>query len=489
MMDADTMVLPRLGPAEAGVEDPWGEDRPRRGPTRAARRPARWRVAAWLLPALLTGGLGGVGLGIPGLRAEELDSWRAATAPWRGLRSALAGDEVTLAPYHLLIRGWAALFGAADPTLRVPSLLAMTAAAALVGALAARMFTPGTGVLAGLLFAALPTTTRYAQEAQPHALAVFAAVLATWLLPPALDRPGVRRLAPYAGAVLLLGLCQPVALLLLAGHGWVVLAFRRAAVGRWLAAAGLAALPVAALLWSGVRAGARLAPGVRVDPAALVTTPRDLFGVAAVGALLAGLALFSLPLRYAAAICTAWALVPALGLLLVARTVPVWSPAVLLSTVPAWAVLGAAALSRTRAGWAVAGLAAVALAGAPAQAAVRAPDGHGQDPRRVAAIVGGLAQRGDGVLYADPTARTLLARYVPADRRPADVPADPRPLACAGCPDGHRRLWVIRSGTGAAPPGDGPAERALRAGYRPAQVWRPTGFTVALFVGGRPASA
>ncbi|ATO12706.1 hypothetical protein CO540_01670 [Micromonospora sp. WMMA2032] len=489
MMDADTMVLPRLGPAEVGVEDPWGEDRPRRAPVRVARRPARWRVAAWLLPALLTGGLGVVGLDRPGLRSEELDTWRAATSPWRDLRSALAGDEATLVPYHLLIRAWAALFGAADPTLRVPSLLAMTATAALVGALAARMFTPGTGVLAGLLFAALPTSTRYAQEAQPYALAVCAAVLATWLLPAALDRPGVRRLAPYAGAVVLLGLCQPAALLLLAGHGWVVLAFRRAAAARWSATVVLAALPVAALLWAGVRAGARLAPGVRVDPAALVATPRDLFGVAAVGALLAGLALFSLPLRYAAAICTAWALVPALGLLLVARTVPVWSPAVLLFTLPAWAVLGAAALSRMRAGWAVAGLAAVALVGAPAQAAARAPDGHGQDPRRVAAIVDGLRQRGDGVLYADPTARTVMARYVPADRRPADVLADAGPLACAGCPDGHRRLWLIRSGTAVAPPGDGPAERALRAGYRPAQVWRPTGFTVVLFVGGRPASA
>ncbi|MEE3921509.1 hypothetical protein V2I01_34435 [Micromonospora sp. BRA006-A] len=112
----------------------------------------------------------------------------------------------------------------------------MIGAAALVGALAARIATLAAGLAAGAILAVLPTSIRYAQEAQPYALAVFAAVLATWLLVPALDRPAPRRLVPYAGAVLLLGLCQPVALLLLAGHGWTVLAFRRRVAVRWLAA-------------------------------------------------------------------------------------------------------------------------------------------------------------------------------------------------------------------------------------------------------------
>ncbi|MGC4892404.1 glycosyltransferase family 39 protein [Micromonospora sp. DT31] len=362
MMDADTMVLPRLGPADVGVEDPWGEDRPRRGPARPVADATRWRIAAWLLPALLTGALGVVGIGA-GLRAGELPTVRAAGSPWSGPGSALSGAEVTLGPYHLLARGWAELFGAGAPALRVLSLLAMVGAAALVGALAARMFTPGTGVLAGALFAALPTTTGYAQQAQPYALAVFAAVLATWLLVPALDRPRARRLVPYAGAVLLLGLCQPVALLLLAAHGWVVLAFRRRVAVRWLAAVAPGVFALAALLGAGVRGGGRVAPGVRADPAVLAATPRELFGVAAIGAVLLGLALFSLPLRYAAAVCTAWALVPALGLLAVAQVAAVWSPAALVFTLPAWAVLGAAALSRARPPWAVAGLVLVALLG------------------------------------------------------------------------------------------------------------------------------
>ncbi|WP_246835705.1 glycosyltransferase family 39 protein, partial [Micromonospora sp. MH33] len=320
-------------------------------------------VAAWLLPALLTGALGLVGAGTPGLRLAELATWRAATAPWP---DGLPGGDVTLVPYHLLMRAWAAAFGASDLALRVPSLLAVTAAAALVGALAARMFAPGTGVLAGVIFALLPSVTRYAQEAQPYALALFAAVLATWFLLPALDRPSPRRLAPYAGAVVLLGLCHAVALLLLVGHGWVVLAFRRGATGRWLAAATLGTLPAAVLLWSGVRAGGQIAPAARPDLSALAATPGELFGVAALGAVLLGLALFSLPLRHPAAVCTAWAVVPPLGLLLVAQAMPVWSPSSLLFTLPAWATLAAAALSRVRARWWVAVPATLALIGAPA---------------------------------------------------------------------------------------------------------------------------
>ncbi|MDX5458213.1 glycosyltransferase family 39 protein [Micromonospora tulbaghiae] len=365
MMDADTMVLPRLG--DAAVEDPWGEeDRPRRAAVRAATGVLRWRIAAWLVPAVLMGAFGVARITTSGPSAGELATRRAATSQWQGIGAALTGD-VALGPYHLLMRGWAALFGAADLALRVPSLLAMVGAAALVGALAARTATPAAGLPAGVIFAVLPTSTRYAQEAQPYALAVFAAVLATWLLLPLLDRPGPRRLLPYAGAVLLLGLCQPVALLLLAGHGWAVLAFRRPGALRWLAAVALGLLPLAALLGSALRDGGRLASGARPAAAVLAATPGELFGVAALGGVLAGLALFSLPLRYPAAICTAWALVPALALLGLAQAVPVWSAANLLFTVPAWAVLGGVALSRARAAGALAVLALVAVLGVAAQ--------------------------------------------------------------------------------------------------------------------------
>lgn len=497
MKDADTMVLPRLGPAGVGPEDPWDEDLPA-DPRGERGRPApggwRRRTAAWLVPALVMGVLGAVRAATPGLGTGELATWRAATASWRDNWSALGSADGTGTPYHLLMRAWAEAFGAADLALRVPSVLAMIAAAALVGAAATRMFAPGTGLLAGLIFTLLPASTRYAQEAQPYALALLGAALATWLLLSTLDRPSPGRLAAYAGAVVLLGLCHVVALLLLAGHGWAVYAFHRRAAARWLAAASVGVLPAAALLWLVLRDGGRIAPAGRPDLAALTAAPAAVFGVAALAGVLLVLALFSLPLRYAAAVFTAGAAVPPVALLLVARVAPIWSPQALLVTLPAWATLGAVALSRVRARWSVGVLAAIALIGAPAQAAVRAPDGHGPATRQLARIVEDRWQRGDRLVYeagGGPEVRTVLARYLRADRRPAAVTATTETPGVAGCADvpGCGRLWVVRPGERAdpLPPADAATGRMLRAGYRVAQVWRPTGFTLALLVDARAA--
>ncbi|MEO3777245.1 glycosyltransferase family 39 protein [Micromonospora sp. B11E3] len=503
LKDADTIVLPRLRQAAVGAEDPWGEGHGDAGSTGRRCAPGstavgghRSPVAAWLVPALLMAALSVAGAGVPGLGGDELATWRTTAASWRETWSTLRAGDLPAAPYHLLARAWAEGLGTSDLALRAPSMLAMTAAAALVGVLGARLFTPRVGLLAGVLLALLPASSRYAQEAQPYALAVLAAVLATLSLARAVDRPTLWRFAAYGASVLALGLCHVHGLLLLAGHGWAVLAFRRAVAGRWLAAACLGVLPVVALARLGGLPGA---PAARVpDPAALAAAPRELFGVAALGAVLFGLSLFSLPLRSAAAVLTAWAVVPPLALLLLAQVAPVWLPQGLLFTLPAWATLGGVALARARPGWSVAVLAAIALVGAPAQVALREPDGHQQATRQLAAIIERGMRPGDGVVYgpadtADGRAgRDLLARYLPAARRPADVLArdagGPRPAAeradVADCLRDTRRLWVVRLGERADPLHGmaGDKERVLRTAYRVAQVWRPTGLTLALLV-------
>ncbi|PZG24257.1 hypothetical protein C1I95_00745 [Micromonospora craterilacus] len=502
MKDAVTMVLPRLGSPEASDEDPWGEGH---GTAPAPGHPVtdthRWRAAAWLVPALLMGALGIAGAGAPGLRLEELATWGRVASSWPGTWSTLGWGEAAVTPYHLLMRAWAEVFGTSDLALRGPSILAMTVAAALVGALASRMFAPGTGLLAGLLFALLPTSARYAQEAQPHALTLLAAVLATWLLRSAVDRPRPWRFAVYGASVLVLGLSSVVGLLLLVGHGWTVFAFRRAVAGRWLVAGGLGALPAAGLLWRTGQQGGRLAQVSDLSLNALAATPRELFGVTALGVALLALALFSLPLRYPAALYTAWAVVPPLVLLLVAQATPIWLPQLMLFTLPAWATLGAAALTRVRARWSVGVLAAIAVLGAPMHIAVREPGGHQQATRQLAEIIERRLQPGDGVVYgsADPAGgwggRSVVAHYLPADRRPRDVLATgPQPVdgrlpvtECAdvaGCLGDTRRLWVVRLGEQADPVQaiGGAKERLLRTRYQVAQVWRPNGLTLALLV-------
>ncbi|WP_327037830.1 glycosyltransferase family 39 protein [Micromonospora maris] len=342
MKDADTIVLPRLGLPEA-AEDPWGEGRGE-APGEPVNGTRRGRLAAWLVPALLMGALGAVRADTPGPRMAELATWAGATSSWRDTWSMLRSGDSML--YRLLVRAWAEYFGTSELALRGLSVLAMVTAAALVGALAARMFAPGAGVLAGVIFALLPTSARYAQEAQPYALTLLAAVLATWLLQAAVDRPRIWRFVLYAAVVGLLGLCQVTALLLLVGHGWTVLAFRREVALRWLTAAVVSALPAVGLLWLAMRQGVRLAQTSSPSLTGLAATPGELFGVTALGAALLVLVLFSLPLRYPAAVFTAWAAVPPLALLLAAQATPIWRPEFILFTLPAWATLGAAALAR-----------------------------------------------------------------------------------------------------------------------------------------------
>ncbi|MEV0808365.1 glycosyltransferase family 39 protein [Micromonospora sp. NPDC050200] len=359
MMDADTIVLPRLASTEVSVEDPWGEDHGNVADPATDTR--RWRVAAWLVPALLMGALCLVRAGAPALSRDEPATW-GMVAP-------------------ALMRWWTEALGASGLAARAPSMVAVTAAAAFIGVLAARLFAPRVGLLAGVIFALLPTSTRYAQEVQPYALTVLAAVLATLFLVLAIDRPTFGRFAVYGASVLVLGLCHGPALLLLAGHGWIVFAFRRGVAGRWLVVAFLGALPAAAaLVLLGEQPGAQIARGSAPSLDVLAATPRELFGVTALGVVLLVLALFSLPLRRSAAIYTAWAVVPPLVLLLVAQATPIWLPQFLLFTLPAWATLGAVALARARARWCAAVLVSIALLGASVQvdprvAHVDAPQG------------------------------------------------------------------------------------------------------------------
>jgi mannosyltransferase len=505
MTDAETIVMPRLGSSEVSVEDPWGEDQGHI-PGRPATADPWWRIAAWLAPGLLMAVLSVVRAGAPGLWTDELATWSRAASSWQENWSMVRWSDVTMAPYYLLMRAWAEAFGTSDLALRAPSMLAMTAAAAFVGALGTRLFAPRTGLFAGVIFALLPTSTRYAQEARPSALTLLAAVLATLLLVLAIDRPRFWRFAVYGVSVLFLGLFSVLALLLLAGHGWAVLAFRGKVAGRWLVAASIGALPAAALLWLGEQHGAQIArmpdPGLHV----LTAIPRELFGATALGVVLLALAFFSLPLRFSAGIFTAWAVVPPLTLLLIAQATPIWLPQCLLFTLPAWATLGAAALTRAPARWGAAVLAVIALIGLPVQVAFREPDGHQQATRQLAAIIEARVQPGDGVVYGSAderdgwAGRVAVAHYVRADRRPADVLAtrpqrtDGQTLAVecsdvAKCLGGTQRLWVVRLGEQADPIhaiGDPPKERLLRTRYQVAQVWRLTGLTLALLVVGQP---
>ncbi|MFC8616858.1 glycosyltransferase family 39 protein [Micromonospora purpureochromogenes] len=203
----------------------------------------RWARLVWVPPLLATLIVGLYGIGDAQPWRDELATWSAATRPLGDLLRLTGTVDAATGPYYLLMHGWVRLFGDSATALRLPSALAMAGAAGLTAVLGRWLLGTRAGLLAGLLFAVLPGTSRYAQEARPYALASLFAVLATLLLVAALRRPVWIRWAGYAAAVAALGLTHLLALTLLAAHAAVVLV----AWWRGPAAAGLTPLPAAGL--------------------------------------------------------------------------------------------------------------------------------------------------------------------------------------------------------------------------------------------------
>lgn len=452
---------------------------------------------AWLLPTLIMAAMGLVRVTWPNLSGAELATWAAANSPLSQLWQSRGEADLAVLPYHLLIRLLSGLVGTSDLALRAPSLLAMTAATAMTALLASRLAGPRVGLLAGLLFVAVPTTSLYAQTASAEALTVFAALLSTLALVRLLDRPRVGGLLGYALATAVLTLAYVGTVLLVVAQLVLVVAMRPRLTGRWIVAALLGIAPAVAL-------AVLVAPDwlrrPTLGPAGLA--PLDvlaatLFGVALIAGVALGLGLFSLSLKKPAVVFSTWAVVPLLGLYLAARFTPYEAPQLLVHTLPAWACLAALTLGRAPVFRGLVACLAVALLGLNVQGHVRSSTGHGWASAELAAQVTAAFEPGDVLVYG-PTvqdgqaARDLVARYVPADRRPEDVLAvrAPRsggsayPQECddvAKCIGNAPRIWVIRSTGGEATAGFPAAKsEVIQARYLPQQRWEFRGLSLHL---------
>jgi len=186
--------------------------------------PARSRLTSyfWAWPAGLMLIVAMYQITRPALWADELATWGAVRLGWGGLFRLLGNVDAVVGPYFTLMKAWTTVAGTSTFALRLPSALAMVAATALLTVLGARLVSVRVGVLAGLAFALVPATSRYAQEARPYAFVILFAVLATLALVWLLDRPSWWRAIAYGASVAVLGAFHLVALLLLVAHGIVV---------------------------------------------------------------------------------------------------------------------------------------------------------------------------------------------------------------------------------------------------------------------------
>jgi mannosyltransferase len=147
--------------------------------------------------------------------------------------------------YYLIMWPVIRLFGASELVTRLPSALAMAAAALGVAAIGRRLHSDRVGLLAGLVFAALPEVSVQGHDARPYAMVTASAVLASYLLIRAIEQPGPGRFAAYGAALAGLGYLHLFGLLLIPAHA-ITLTMPRSrrpgsgASGALLARSGLA---------------------------------------------------------------------------------------------------------------------------------------------------------------------------------------------------------------------------------------------------------
>ncbi|GHE36344.1 hypothetical protein CP980_29495 [Streptomyces vinaceus] len=215
---------------------------------------ARRGPLVWLVPSLWT-----VALGLWGLSRQD-SVWRDEAATWQVARRStgeildmLGNVDAVHGLYYLLMHGLFELFGASTTTLRLPSVLAVAAAAACVALIGRRLGGFWAGLGGGTALGLLPAVQFYLQEGRPYALVAAGAGLSTLLLVSLLSEvpgPGRRawpRWAAYAVTVLVCALLNWLSLLVLPAHAatlWWVRAGRRV----WLRWAAYGACAVAGAL-------------------------------------------------------------------------------------------------------------------------------------------------------------------------------------------------------------------------------------------------
>jgi mannosyltransferase len=243
--------------------EPEGQSVPAATGVAAAGRSGGWAATAARYAPVGAGAATMAVIGLWGLARDamgndEVATRYAALLSLRQLFHLLSNVDAVHGTYYLLMHGWMAL-GTSPTIMRIPSLISMIAAAAIIVIIGRRLTGSGwAGLFAGLIMALTPIITFYAQTARAYAM-VFTCVLGSTLaLLRALetetgngtDARIARRWLSYGALVTLGGYLNELSLLVLAAHAVTVLLTRygRRTVGHWAAAAAAGAVLVVPLV-------------------------------------------------------------------------------------------------------------------------------------------------------------------------------------------------------------------------------------------------
>ena len=421
----------------------------------------RGRAVAPLLVAVLAvaGAVGLARLDDQPLWYDEVASAWASSLSWVRLDALLGVTDANIGPYYALLHLWRDVIGAADWTLRLPSVVGFVATVLLTARLGQRWLGPRAGLLPALFVAVHPFAVAYARDARPYAL-VTATVLGSTLLavrlrdlPP--DDPARRRASVlyvlaastsvvlHLYAVLVLGV---VALALLPADGRE----RR----RWLAVNVPVGVVTAVVLAVSLRQRGQLAWVPPITPSSLVGGASLLAGgpLVLAATVVAALVLVRSRVfeRRTTLLLLGVLVVPIAALAAASVVAPTFVPRYLEPVVPFQSLVlaGAVVTLRHRAARLVAAGATAAVLAVGTLSVVTASYQH-EDYRLATHELLSRARPGDGAVWADTSVRLGMSYYL---RREAAATGDrlPVPTDVLALPRGHTVGFRVPQATGAA---------------------------------------
>jgi mannosyltransferase len=255
-------------------------------PPAAPSWPRRYWPAAVAAAAMIGLGLWGLARDSAMGNDEVATRW-AASLSLHQLAHLLRHIDAVHGAYYLLMHAWMAV-GTSPTALRVPSVIAMAAAVALVAVIGRQLTGSGwAGLFAGLVTALTPAMSYYAQTARSYAL-VFACVTASTVIlikalrseaqPDAAARPWW---LAYGALIMAGGYLNELALLVLTAHVVTVALARPgwAAARRWAVAGAVGAVLVAPVVAVSSREAGAVTWIARPDRASLTLQFHDYFGI------------------------------------------------------------------------------------------------------------------------------------------------------------------------------------------------------------------
>jgi len=467
-----------------------------RGATAPGRRAAPdWTVIA---PAAVTLAVMLWGITAPSYWGDEADTVSAESRSLPQLVRLLGHVDAVHGLYYLLMWPVVRVAGPGEFATRLPSAVAMAAAAAGIAAIGRRLASRRTGLCAGLVFAAMPVIGEQGHNARPYAMVTAAAVAASWLLVRVAGDPRWRWFAAYGGMLAVLGYLELDALLLVGAHALALRQLvqaddpqaRRGTSRRWAAAAFGAALAVAPLVVVGwaqrgqiswihrpgwADAGAMLA-SLGGGPLALAAAVWALAAIGCATALAAARGRRGAGGWRLARLALPWLAIPPVAMLAVSQAMPVYNFRYVVFCVPALALLaglGLAALGRV---WRAGAVILILALAVPAQLAMRVP---GTGLRQAASFLAAAGRPGDAIVYPGTDIPPWYLAYPAGFARLDNIgmarsPAVSGrlygvsvPLAQLKLREQHaRRIWVFEMDSWQDP------ARYLSSGYRLRHTWR-----------------